>query len=417
MAQILFAWELGSGLGHAGRLVPLANELARRGHGVALSLLDLVGTHSMLREFPHPCLQAPVLLHGRVPIRDPMSLAEILQGCGYHDAHTLEALVRGWRDTLACARADLLVADYAPTALLAARTLRIPSVSAGLGFEMPPIGRPLPSLRPWEPVAPGRLEAAEAHVVRTAGRVLQRYGSPPLAEGWQLFAGGRSLLCEWPELDCYARGALPAGERWHGRGFHAGGGEAPRWPEGGGPRVFAYLKGAHPDVPAVLRALAARGCRTLCFMPDVESGKPAPVVDASIRYSDGPVDLASVLRECDLAVCHAGGGTVAQSLLAGVPLLLMPRQNEQGLNALGVVRMRAGVAAFPQPKPFDYRAALAALLDDGTARAAARAFAANHRDFSNARQTLDLCDAIESAARSGGGAAAASTEGPASAGG
>ena len=159
--------------------------------------------------------------------------------------------------------------------------------------------------------------------------------------------------------------------------------------------MFAYLKGEHPDVAAVLRALAARACRTLCYLPDVAAGRPKPVEDASIRYAGAPVNLASALRECDLVVCHAGGSTVAQSLLAGLPLLMLPLQGEQGLNALGVVRMRAGVAAFPGPRPFDYGGALAVLLDERAARDAAAAFAAAHRDFSTGRQTAGLCDAIE----------------------
>lgn len=401
MAKVLLAWELGSGLGHVGVLAPIANELARRGHGVTLCLLDLIGTRMVLRDLAHPCLQAPLPLHGGAPVRDPMSLAEILQGCGYRDADVLDALVRGWRATLGCVGADVLVADFAPTAILAARTLNTRSVSLGVGFQLPPAGRPLPSLRPWERLAPGRLETVEARTVETSNRVLNRYGAPPIVQGWQLFGGDRALVCDWPELDAYARGDLPAGERWHGRAFDPGAGEPPAWPEGIGPRVFAYLKGAqHRDVPAVLRALAARGCRTLCYSPEVASGMPRPVEHPSIRYAAGPVNLASALRESELVACHAGGATIAQSLLAGVPLLLLPLQNEQGLNALVVARMRAGVAVFPQPQPFDYGAALAALLDESTARDAARAFAAAHADFSNARQQSDLCDAVEAALRS-----------------
>lgn len=397
MANVLLAWELGSGLGHVGKLVPVARELERRGHGVTLCLLDLVGTRTVLRELPHPCLQAPLPLHEGNRVRDPMSLAEILHGCGYRDADVLDALVRGWRATLGCVGADGLVADFAPTAILAARTLGTPSVSLGLGFQLPPVGRPLPSLRPWERIAPGRLDAAEAHVVGTANRVLRQYGAAPIGQGWQLFCGDRALVCDWPELDAYARGHLEGGDRWHGRAFDPDAGEPPGWPDGDGPRVFAYLKGAHRDVAAALRALAVRGCRTLCYSPEVASGQPKPVDDPSIRYAAGPVNLASALRESALVVCHAGGATIAQSLLAGVPLLLMPLQNEQGLNALAVMRMRAGVAVFAQPQPFDYGAALATLLDGTTARDAARAFASAHADFSIARQTSELSDAVEAA--------------------
>ena len=41
MAKILLAWELGSGLGHLVRLLPLARGLAARGHAVTAVLPDV----------------------------------------------------------------------------------------------------------------------------------------------------------------------------------------------------------------------------------------------------------------------------------------------------------------------------------------------------------------------------------------
>lgn len=398
MARIHLAWELGAAFGHAGRLKLLSVELARRGHEIALSLLDLVGTRAAMRELPFPCFQSPVWLANRAGAPAPLSLAEILQSCGYRDPGELGALVGGWRSTLAATRADLVVADFAPTATLAARTLGIPTASVGLGYSIPPAGMPLPSLRPWERSDPGRLAAAEAAVVATANRVMHTHGAPPFTRAWQILHGERALLCNWPELDCYARGPLPPGERWFGPTFDPGMGEPPAWPPGVGPRVFAYLKAGHPGVAPLLGALAARGCRTLCYYSDGGAGRSLPFEHPSIAYSGGPVKLSEALAECDLCACHAGGATVAQSLLAGVPMLLLPQQNEQGLNAIGVARTGAAIAVLPQRTPFDFRAALARLLDDGAPRAAARAFAEAHRDFSQERQVRELCDAIEAAA-------------------
>ena len=53
------------------------------------------------------------------------------------------------------------------------------------------------------------------------------------------------------------------------------------------------------------------------------------------------------------------------------------------------------LSAGARPAPIDYRALVRELVADGPARAAARAFAALHRDFSHEQQTLDLVDAIE----------------------
>lgn len=396
MAHIHLAWELGGGLGHAGRLKPLAVELARRGHDVSLGLRDLVHTGKLLRDLPCLRLQAPVWLHNSVGVpKKPSSLAEILLGQGYLDADALEGLVVGWRDLLRAVRADAVVADYAPTAIAASRILGIAAITVGPGFWIPPADRPLPNIRDWAPIEEGRLEASEAKVLGTANEVLRRHGAAPLARVAQLFTADRALLCAWPETDHYGRHELPAGERWYGPTYLPGGGAPPDWPEGSGPRVFAYVKDAWPEHTALLEVLARSGCRTLCYLPDVAAGKPAPVTHPSIRYSRGPVDLARAFDDASLCICHAGGATMVQALLAGVPCLLLPMQNEQFLLARRIERTGACVNAGARPRPVDYEALVAGLVADGPARRAAHAFAQAHEGFAHDSQARDLCDAIE----------------------
>lgn len=45
--------------------------------------------------------------------------------------------------------AALVIADHAPAALLAARTLGLPAATLDSGFSVPPPETPFPSLRPW----------------------------------------------------------------------------------------------------------------------------------------------------------------------------------------------------------------------------------------------------------------------------
>ena len=45
MARVLCAWELGSGLGHIGRIVPIARELRALGHEVVMVLRDSAYMH------------------------------------------------------------------------------------------------------------------------------------------------------------------------------------------------------------------------------------------------------------------------------------------------------------------------------------------------------------------------------------
>jgi len=98
MAHIHLAWELGGGLGHAGRLKTLAQALQERGHRVSLSLRDLGHTQRLLEPLQAAKFQAPVWLHrtGGMP-PNQASLAEILIPAGYVDAGSLAGLAEGWR--------------------------------------------------------------------------------------------------------------------------------------------------------------------------------------------------------------------------------------------------------------------------------------------------------------------------------
>jgi len=397
VARIHFAWELGNGLGHVARLKPLAVELARRGHEVSMSLRDLVATRALWLPLDIPCVQAPVFLHQTVGLpRRSASLAEIALGVGYLDGDVLDALHEGWRAMLSRFGADAVVGDYSPTAMLAARSLGVRAISVGLSFAIPPQGRPLPPFRPEATLEPGRLASSEARFVRAANHALRTSDAAPVRLACEVFRGDLALLCTWPELDCYARGDDSPDETWFGVNPPPEGGAPPVWPEGDGPRVFAYLKGGHPDLPLLMRALVERGCRTLCYIPDVESGAPVPLAHPRIAYSDAPVDLTKAFADCDLCLCHAGGGTIGQSLLAGVPLLTIPMQGEQELNARTVVRLGAGAMASPKT-PSEFGAILDHALRDRTLRDVARAFAERHRGITREGQTIALCDAIERA--------------------
>lgn len=381
MAHIHLAWELGGGLGHAGRLKTLAQALLERGHHVSLSLRDLGHTQRVLETMPVPKFQAPVWLHRTAGMpANQASLAEILIHSGYLDASGLDGLCGGWRSLLSNVKPDLLVADYAPTAILAARCLGLPSASVGIGFYSPPPGRALPNLRPWEQIGAARLAAAEEHVLKVANAVLMHHRAPAVTHACDLLLGDSALLCTWPELDHYGRPASSA--VWYGPNFLSHTGTPPHWPEGSGPKVFAYLKQEHGQHAAVLQALAALGCRVACYMPEVASGMAPPVAAVDIAYARAPVSLQQAMAEADLCVCHGGEATLVQALLAGVPLLMLPMQLEQFLICQRVDGGGAGINAARLAAPVDWPALLRQLFGDGSFRAAAAAFAARYAGFS-----------------------------------
>jgi UDP:flavonoid glycosyltransferase YjiC (YdhE family) len=391
MAHIHLCWELGGGLGHAGRLKMLAQTLLSRGHRVSLSLRDLMHTHTLLADLDVPKLQAPVWLHQAVGLPSPPgSLAEILLHCGYLEPSALRGTVAGWHAMFELLRPDLIVADFAPTAILAARGMGLRSASVGNGFYSPPPGRALPALQQQAPAA--RLAASEARVLQTANALL---AERPFERAADLLLGDRPLLCTWPELDHYARPEADVAY-WFGPNFLPdAGGPTPQWPAGAVRKVFAYLKAGHPSHAAVLRALVAEGCHTLVYMPEVAGGAQPPVSSPLLHYAAGPVALSKALAEAELCVCHAGEATLAQSLLAGVPLLMLPSHTEQFMTARRVALSGAGYNAALITPSSDWRAVVRQVLDDERYRSAARAFATRHQGFSQRRMNVELAEALE----------------------
>ncbi len=396
MAKFLLAWELGDGLGHAARIKPLAQALLDRGHGCTLMLRDLVQPAQILSGLDAPRLQAPTWQHQTMGLPQPLaSPPEILLSQGYLLAAHLKALAEGWLAAFQLQGTEAVIADYAPTAVLAARIAGLPCATIGIGFCIPPDVQPLPSFRPDLAIPQARLIDGERTVLANVNAVLAAHGKPPMARLHEIYAGQQPMLCTWPELDHYRRG--DTGQAWYGPNFLAEvGGEVPPWPDGAGPRVFAYLKGGHPEHGAWLQALVDKGCRVICYLPEVAAGKPAPVRSPRLHYAARPVSLGAVLPDCDLLVCHAGEATLTQGLLAGVPLLLLPMQAEQALLArVAAANTGAALNAAELPRPAPMAAALGRLLDDPAMRQQARAFAARYRGFSHEEQTRRMADQFE----------------------
>ena len=52
LANIVFTWELGSGLGHVGPFYPIAQQLIERGHSITLLVRDRKRTERLFHDLP-----------------------------------------------------------------------------------------------------------------------------------------------------------------------------------------------------------------------------------------------------------------------------------------------------------------------------------------------------------------------------
>ena len=369
MARILICWELGAGYGHLARLAPVARALAALGHEIAVAARDVLTANAMLGGHGFAIHQAPIRLGGTALPGPALNYADILMRSGLSDGAAISAMIAAWRALFDALSPDLIIADHAPTALLAARAGNRKAAAMGTGFAVPPPLNPMPTVLPWRAVDAAALEQTEARFLAAANEALVGLDAPPLDAVADLFDVAAALPCTWPELDHYA----DRPDRGHpGPVMQPTPGIAPEWPTGGDGRIFAYLSGEHPATAALLNRLAGLNKSTVVHIRNAP-----PALSARLSKNGGPVrfyaekvDAAAALAECDIVVTHGGHGLISAALAAGRPILSLPGVIEQAMLSFrvakagfGLVPPRAG-SADGADTGFDYGRAVELLTTE-----------------------------------------------------
>ncbi|MCX7150273.1 MAG: hypothetical protein NTY05_12825, partial [Rhodocyclales bacterium] len=377
MASILYAWEFGAGLGHMGVFLPLARQLRDQGQDVHWMVTQPTVAGDFLAREGFTWLAAPTVPE-TTRQGPPLTYADILLRFGYTDPRALFGLVGGWREAMRLTGARLVLADHAPTALLAARTLDIPVMLFSNGFTAPPRRSPLPNMRPWAPVPEQAINELDRTALFAVNTVLARYHSAPLQHLADLFDVAEEALVTFPELDHYAdRG--PA--RYWGSVPSAGAGQSVEWPAASGKRLFAYLRTECIHHEALLAALHALGQPTAIYFPGMNPALQTRFAAPHLRFLDQPADMEQMTQEADIGITYSSLATTTAFLLAGKPLLMLPWHLEQFMLARRVEEMGAGRLVNPEQPPGDLRTVLADLIDNPSWRANAQAFAAKYAAF------------------------------------
>src|SRR5690606_32182799 len=166
----------------------------------------------------------------------PRSYADVLRRTVLRRADLLANGLRAWRALLDAIRPDAMVFDAAPLALLASRERAFRRVIFDSGWSVPTPTTPLPAL--GDHVSLADREAAEAdamEVVREGCRLARMTAPPHLAALNDVDA---TLIRQFEALSPYPP---HPGHQHVGPALYTDRGESPRWPEGDGPKVFAYL--------------------------------------------------------------------------------------------------------------------------------------------------------------------------------
>ena len=373
--HVLCVWEIGGELGHITRFANLTRVLEALGAQVSVAVKDLSRCHALFAGTGARLLQAPVWLP-RVTLNRPIAcLADTLLLQGYLEPDTLDALVQAWDSLFELTQPDLVIYDYAPTALLASRQRAFRKILVGIGFSDPVPGHPIADWRPY-PCTDQLVAHQEQRVLGVINTVCDRRGDPPLTRLSDLFSVDATMINTFPELDLY-RDLRPPGSHGH-EADNRQQRDPVTFPPGSSARVVAYLKPRHPQLAPLLEALAR--CDASVFVA-IPGGNPAtldPLVSSTFAYSTQLVALETAIGEADLFVGHGNIASTTQSLMAGTPVMILPIQLEQLLTGKRVQELGLGKLVEKIDSADQLRACLNDIVSNRRYTDQARDFADSH---------------------------------------
>lgn len=322
--RVVIASEMGGGWGHLLPLRAIADEFIDRGCEVVVLAREAEKARTVFSPLGVEVVPSPAWEIQKTGFS--LNYAQCVWGNGYWDRRRFLANLSWWRERFSELRPRFVLADFAPTALLAARASDLPRGAVGTGFTLPPLVIPTPSLHPWlKPNGKALAAAAEELLIATV-----RDAVPVVDSVAGIFAGAGRFLTIFPEFDHFAERPC---ERYWGPVLHGVAEGAFDWPAGKGPRVFLYLGAGNRCLKDLLDHLRRLGLPVVGHIRGLPDSERRALESRALRLSASLLDLDRAASECDIAVTQGGLHTTAWMLLAGVRLLLCPEQLEQALLA------------------------------------------------------------------------------------
>ncbi|GJL84276.1 MAG: hypothetical protein DHS20C02_00510 [Micavibrio sp.] len=395
--RVLFAWEVGRNFGHVTKLAEVARPLAKRKAELFFALQNPAAIRSFAQGLDYKVFQAPYF-----PVRPrpgqqrgpSLIYPDDLRPCGYESPADLAGLIMAWQSLYDLIKPDVLVAQAAPTALLAARAYKFKKVTLGAGYDVPPRSSPMPSLRYWENIDNDVIKDHEAFVLNNVNEALSIAGLPKLKTFADLLEVDAEFLTTFEELDHYPdRASLSKNKPDYCGPFYAlGSGQAMDWNKNAQKRIFAYLRPEASHFGPCVEALShlPDDHDVIIAAPGIPVKLQEQLQKPSFRIVNGAVKLDKIIKTCDLGISHGSSGIAAAFALNGVPQLLLPGHIEQMMFARSIGRTKSGRGLAGEFGSREVAELIERLLNEGTFKEAAVNLAEKYKDYNPA----DLADKI-----------------------
>jgi rhamnosyltransferase subunit B len=349
-ARILCGWEFGAGLGHITRLKPIVTALRDGGAEIILALQDLDRVLAFLD--PRTGIALPgfnVITAPRWDMpRNPEarkipthSFADVLNLIGYGNSSALAARVEAWSGLIGATKPDLVIGDFCPTLRLAARG-RVPMVMVGNGYTIPPPGRALPPIRPWQAKLEDFSIEHEQKLLEAINGVLSRRGDGPLDFLADALNGDETCVFSVPLVDPYAayRAAPQLPPFNLPTGMHPLPIERRRRKS-----VFFYMPRGQPELGKAIDAVKAASVDCEAYISDLGRDRAQALAGPGFKIHGQPQPFDRVIPEARLIIHHGGLSTAIAAVQAGTPQLIFPWNLEHLVTAKQVETLGGSVIA------------------------------------------------------------------------
>jgi UDP:flavonoid glycosyltransferase YjiC (YdhE family) len=390
MAKILYAWEFGSGLGHLMIARPILAELQLAGHIVALASPNprtALGVISLSRMEYLQTPKFPLAITQQT--RQVRCYAEMFLRFGMRNVDQVVKVLQGWIEIFRQFTPDAIVADYGTLVKLAARACGIPVLQLGHGFLCPPVTI---NNQPYDPqfhIADQERQNFERELVQCLNQALRQLNHPPLASLGDWLQASATCLTTFEEWEYIPR---PCEIEYYGPVLSTGGAE-PIWPDHSRPKVFVYL---HPQFAQaeLFNWLARESINTLVYARELPYELVREFRNTTVMMGTKRFEMRAVARQADLAITHAGIGTIADFLLAGKPLVVLPVHLDQYLLAEKLKLRGQAVTANPF-RVEDQIQRIRWLLDNLAGQSSVTAFAQKYAGYSTTETVQRIVGKIE----------------------
>ena len=391
MIKILFALELGGNLGHLNKQLMVARTMRRRGYHCLFAVRDVSAASIHFKGENIEILQAPYYCTPEGVAEVLSSYVDILRVNGFDSAILLQQLMESWHAIFEAVAPEIVVIDYSPLAVLAAKLKGIPLLRLDNGFDIPPDEAPFPSFRPWLGIPVELMLEKEQKLLENINEVCRGSGSPPFRTLQEVLATDMDLLTTVPELDSYPRRRFG---RYIGPLFNISDGSYVAWPDEDDPRVFVYLRPFN-GLEIVLRELAERSLSVIAVIPGIAPELVGRYSGERFQINENPVRLGGILNKMDLAVTYGGHGFANICILQGIPMIAIPPMIEQLMTANNIERLGAGLGVAQDRVETLFATALGKILTEPSFRDSATALANKYAGYDQDKVLENIADTIE----------------------